>query len=434
MPPLPADAKAAAASGADTALAFALEGFRCATAAGRPAPEELLPLFTRSLATLVRQALDPQRGDPAFRAAVLRAQDAAVQEHVRLAAHRAADARAVRTAVAAVAHPGKLASVQDPVLREALRRLHEGAASGDWPELHHQLQALSTQELAPDLALPLSRLAGQPALGSLLRQDELLRLEPVRRYRALCALQGPGAGTEAAAADGLASARAGADAEQHTAEVFAAIAALLNRHARGPGAHRVVRSLRTPAGFPAAMAKAKDEWDAAIVRGPEGRSPAEILLLAEVKAAPAAATPDFGRLLRGLQRLAAADADASYLFMCDEGEACLSGASLRRLQPQGPSLPPHVIYACTAAVEAQVQALSAATRGVLLAQPPSIAFAQALLDGSDPEPGLLAAIWQALPTAAHLRSALHQYQTAQAARGAMLHPDDLLAAVRAQFA
>ncbi|RYG20931.1 MAG: DUF2207 domain-containing protein, partial [Burkholderiales bacterium] len=76
---------------------------------------------------------------------------------------------------------------------------------------------------------------------------------------------------------------------------LALIASLMN--SRNPG-HRVVRSLRTPRGFPGAVGKAKDEWDAAIVR--EQGGDADIVLLAEVKAAPAAATPDFTRLARGL--------------------------------------------------------------------------------------------------------------------------------------
>lgn len=119
-----------------------------------------------------------------------------------------------------------------------------------------------------------------------------------------------------------------------------------------------------------------------------------------------------------------------YAFPSDDGEVRLAGTSLRELQPRSLELPPHVIYACSAPPETQVQVLSAATRGVLLAQPASVAFAQAWLAGHAPAPQALSTIWRALPAAAHLRSALHQFQTAQAVRQAMLHPDDLLAAVR----
>ncbi|HEY8360251.1 MAG TPA: hypothetical protein VIL30_22585, partial [Ramlibacter sp.] len=117
---------------------------------------------------------------------------------------------------------------------------------------------------------------------------------------------------------------------------------------------------------------------------------------------------------------------------CAEGELRIAGGSLRRLLPVGGVPPANVVYCC-AADEVQPAALTAATRAVLLAEPASIAFAQRLLAGSDAPATLLAPVWEALTTTPRLRSALHQYQTAVAARAAMVHPDDLLAAVRAQL-
>src|SRR5690606_17184495 len=119
---------------------------------------------------------------------------------------------------------------------------------------------------------------------------------------------------------------------------------------------------------------------------------------------------------------AGADADAVYAFPCAGPEpVALHGASLRALAPPASGLPPHVIYCC-AAVEHQPPALGAATRAVLLAETESLAFARAVLAGAAPADSELAPVWAALHGQARLRSALHQYDTARAAREAMLHP------------
>jgi hypothetical protein len=213
-------------------------------------------------------------------------------------------------------------------------------------------------------------------------------------------------------------------AEAATVDALQEIAALMN--ARDAG-HRVLRGLRTPRGFPGAVGKAKDEWDAAIVREQAGE--ADIVLLVEVKAAPAAATPDFTRLARGLERLADAGRSGAWSFPSADGDVRIAGESLRRLQPQGRALPPHVIYACSAEPEQRVQPLSAATKAVLLAEPASVAFARELARGTPVSPGQLSGVWQELGTAPRLRSALYQYDTARLVREAMLHPQDLLAAL-----
>lgn len=419
MPALPGDAQAARAAGAECALAFAIEAARTGTAF--PALQDL---FTGALADLIRQAL-ATGADPGFQAQVQRSAQPQVEEFARLAARAEADRRMVRAASDAVAHPGKLRTLDDATLRGKLGRLHELASHEDWSALAAAAAEVQTPD--PGLRHAALRIASHPALERLRQLAALRALPAVQQYLALCEQRGPRAGSDEAAAHGRASARAGDAAEDLVAQALQKAARWLDRH-EPQRQHRLVRSLRTPAGFPAGADKAKDEWDAAIVRtrGDAG----DIVLLAEVKASPAAATPDFGRLLRGLQRLARAAPDASYVFACAEGEVSLHGESLQALQPPGFALPPHVIYCC-AANEARPPVLSAASRAVLLGEPASLAFARAQAAGSTPLPADLLPVWQALTGEARLRSALHQYDTAKAAREAMLHPGDLLAALTA---
>lgn len=423
MPALPADAAAAAAAGPETALAFAIEALRRGEAGAATAA-----LFTGALADWIRQALSPEAGDPAFQALVLRTQQAQVQEYVRLAAQAPADRRAIRCAVDAIAHPGKTRSLPPGALRDGLQRLHRLAGDGAWRELPAAAQALPA-DASPARDTLLAVLAS-PTRDRLERLDALLQAQPVRQYLALCGRQGPPAGSAAATARGRASAREGNRAESEAVAAFGAIADRLNRDE--PAARlQVVRSLRPPRGFPGDAGKAKDEWDVALVRHLPGHDGADIVLLAEVKAAPAAATPDFPRLLRGLERLAQTPAGGSHAFGTADAPVRVSGESLRALQPQGRALPPHVIYCCCAPPERQPQLLAAAAKAVLLAEPASIAFARQLDAGQAPPATQLLPVWQALATAPRLRSALHQYDTACAVRAAMLHPDDLQATMAA---
>lgn len=415
MAPLPLDGQSAEAAGSEAALAWALETLRRAGDGAAPVAATQ-DLFTRHLAELIRAALVPGGGDPAFQALVLRAMEPEVEEYVRLASKAAADRRVVTSAVDAVAHPGKMRNVHDASLREALVRLHALSASGSWSALGEGMGALGPPLRGDDIFFH--------ALQRLQRGEDLLQSPAVQRYRALCEQRGPQAGTGAAIESGRASARAGDLAEAATVAALREIAGLMN--ARDAG-HRVVRSLRTPRGFPGAGGKAKDEWDAAIVRDREGRDGADILLLVEVKAAPAAATPDFTRLARGLERLAQAGQAGAWEFPSADGAVRVAGESLRRLQPPGRALPAHVIYACSAEPESRQQLLGAATRAVLLAEPASVAFARELARGGTASHEQLAAVWRDLASAQRLRSALHQYDTARLAREAMLHPQDLLA-------
>ena len=406
MPPLPASGDAAVAKGPACALAFAIEAARAAlpdsVGWATRCPPSLRDLFTSSLAALLQDAMTR---DPQFQALVLRSRDPRVAEFVRLSAKLAADQRTVRSLVDAIAHPGKLERQPPGSERDALAALHEWAAAGAWKELGD--------------ALP-----PNPALERLTRRSAMLELDAVRHYLALCEQHGPMAGTDMAAAQGRASTRVGEEAERETVDSFRKIAEWLD-----PIRYRVVRSLLTPRGFPGEVAKSKEEWDAAIVRNPDVSGPVDIALLAEVKASPAAASSDFSRLHRGLQRLAHADAASSYAFASADGEVQVAGESLRRLAPQDRRLPPHVIYCSTAPVESNPQVLGAATKAVLLAEPASLAYAQELSSGRTPSHEILSPVWDALTTTPRLRSALHQYETAQAVREAMLHPQDLLEAV-----
>lgn len=434
MPPLPADAGAAAARGTDTALAFAIEAARTGQLRGMQPAAEVRALFTRHLAQLIRAALKPEGGDPAFQAMVLQAQDALVAEHVRLAAQRAADARAIRAAVDAIAHPGKLHAAPAGPSREALAQLHALAASQAWAGLARSAELLLDQAAAEDqrLADALRTMLAHPALQRLQRFDALQEHAGVQRYRAVCEQRGPVAGSAAAAAQGRAAARVGKEAEHTAMQALQAVARWLNAGAGDAATFRVARSLRTPAGFAGEAAKAKDEWDAAIVRTTGDGDAADVVLLAEVKASAAAATSDASRLYRGLLRLAHAQAAASYMFPAADAAVRLTGASLRALRPHGRALPQQVIYCCTAPPEAQPQVLSAAAQAVLLAEPASLAFAHALARGASPSHDALAPVWDALTGEPRLRSALHQFDTACAVRDAMLHPDDLHAAMDAR--
>jgi len=431
MPALPHSDKAAVESGATAALAFAIEAARLAKERHLRPSAQIQEMFTRALSQLILQALDPDGGDPAFQASVLQAQEPSVHEHVQLRKTRAADQRAVRMATDAVAHPGKLRRMPAGATREALAPLHGLAAAGSWAELARAIEQVLGQHMAePHGRAPLQAILSGTALARLLRGDALLARDAVRRYQALCDRRGPLAGSHAAAAEGRTSAREGERAEQAGFEAFHHLAGLLNgRRPQGTAPYRLVRNLRTPRGFPGAANKAKEEWDAALLRSAPGVA-AELVLLAEIKASPAAAASDLPRLLRGLRRLAQASAETAYDFASADGVASILGSSLRRLEPLGHSLPPHVIYCCPAAAEPPPQVLSAATKAVLLAEPASLAFAQQVARGeAAPPQAALAPVWHALCTAPRLRAALHQYETAAKARAAMLHPDDLLAAV-----
>ncbi|WP_298236185.1 hypothetical protein [uncultured Azohydromonas sp.] len=437
MPPLPADAGVARSAGAETALAFALEVARGAAEHHAPVPAGVDTLFTWALETLIRESLQPEGGDPSFQALVLRAREPVVDEYVRLSAQVLTDARAVRAAVNAVAHPGKLRHQAPAEVQEALAPLHRHAMAGEWSALRPALEPLLAQAPTDD-AEPralLEALSDLPALQRLERGAALLRDEAVQRYRALCERRGPLAGTASAAANGRAAARLGAAAEAGTVQAFNQVAALLDREAPGGGRHSVVHGLRIPGHYPGVAAQTKGEWDVALVRAVEASDTVDIVLLAEVKASAAAATTDLPRLLRGLERLAQAQPDASYTLAANRGEVKVSGGSLRALQPRDETLPPQVIYCCAAPTETPPAMLSAATKAVLLTDAACVAFARSLVEGGSLDAATLLPLWaDLLNRPLRWRSVLRQYPNACHAREAMLQPQDLVSALVAAMA
>ena len=416
MPPLPADAAAAASCGTEAALAFAIEAARTGRAGA-----EVRELFMQSLAALVTQAL---RSDPALQALVLRAGEPQVGAYTDLAAQELADRRRVAARVDAFAHPGKLRSRRRDAARAALEALHALLGQSAWHALRVQAQTLLAAH--EPLHAQLQAVLADPALARLERLATLREDAAVQRYLALLAAQGPLAGSEAATQRGRAAARAGEAVEAQTLQAFAVIARRLD--ALGPRRHRAVRGLRPAAGFAPAPRGAKDEWDVALLREAEGAEAFDIVLLAECKAAPLAATGDWPRLLSGLRRLAQVEAHQAYGFAASEGMLRLRGGSLRMLEPRDGAPPPYVVYACSAD-EGHVALLSPATRAMLLQEPEAVAFAGALERGAEPPAQQLATLWDTLQHAPRLRPVLHQYETARRSREAMLHPDDLLAAL-----
>jgi hypothetical protein len=439
MPALPHDAAAAAAHGPATAAAFAIEGARLAWRSGTEPGAALRTLFIEALAGLIRIALRPDDGDPAFQALVLRAQQAEVDEHVRLAAQAEADRRGVMAVLDAIAHPGKLRQMAPGARREALASLHRLARDHAWPALRtaaaellsHDLQHSHDLDDTPRLRSSLASLLQQPGLARLERGLALRSAPAVIRYEDLCARSGPAAGTEAGAAKGAAAARRGSTAEAEVVQALHRLAAAIGPRGPGGAGCRVASRLLVPAGFPGPADKAKSEWDAALVHEAGAGAAADVALLVEVKASSDAAVSDFPRLMAGLQRLAQARSEAAYDFRSDQGSWRIGGASLRQLQPAGDALPPQVIYCSTAPADAHVPMLSAASRGVLLTERASLAFAAALAGGGSPDPDQLGPVWTELGSAARLRAVLHQYDIARIVREAMLHPHDLLAAAEA---
>ncbi len=433
LAPLPATLDAAVAAGSETALAFAMESARLALAGQEPLDDVWRDTFTDALAVLIRRAMAPDEGDPAFQAQVLKSGDAQVREWVRLEAQAASDARAVRAAVDALAHPGKLRRLPEDATRRALASLYARAAAGEWHALASEAAALSAAllEAGAPLRAQVREIGASAALKRLSDGEAMTATPPVLRYRALRARTTPAAGSDAAQAQGRASAREGLLAEQVAASALAELAAFLHRtgDAASP-TYRVLRSLRTPRRLSGGGDGSKEEWDAAVVRC-TAPGAGDVVLLAEVKAAPAAVTSDMPRLLRGLTRLAQAEADTAYAFASIDGPILLGGASLRALQPRGDHLPEQVIYLCSAARESRPSVLSAAAKGMLFAEPASLAFARALAAGSSPAGTALDPVWQSLVSESRLGGVLRQFDIACRAREAMLHTGDLSATLRA---
>ena len=433
-PTLPASAAQARTRSAATALAFAIEHARRALERRETPAFELQELFIASLARLVGDALRPEGGDAAYQALVLRHRVPQVAEHAQwLATTAAGDHRAIRAAVGAVAHPEKLQRLPAGPLHDELSRLHEAASAGAWDSVLQVAQTLVADEaLAPPQRQRLQALARHPALGRLRRQAALASNEDVQRYQALCAQQGPPAGSQQAAQQGAAAGRRGAQTEAHVVQALHRLAQWLSGHDTEQARYRVVNALLVPARFPGDASRAKGEWDAALLRGSARHEGEDLCLLVEVKAAPDAAVPDFPGLLRGLQRLSRAGEHEVHAFSSGQGEVRIRAASLRPLRPIGHALPPQVVYCCDGPVDGAPRLLSAASRGLLLSHEACLSYACRLAaENSMPPVDDLGPVWDDLLHAPRLQSVLHQYQTLRAVREAMVHPQDLLTAIAA---
>ncbi|AKJ27377.1 hypothetical protein AAW51_0686 [Caldimonas brevitalea] len=436
LPPMPADAQAAQAQGPASAIAYALDALHRARQQGRPPCPDLQALFTGALAALVQATMSPQQGDFTYQALVWRRQHQEVDTHVALVERSADDERSVRSTVDAVAHPGKLKRSAGDASRERLATLHAKAAAGDWTGLRQAIEAALAEPLdeTQPLAATLHRLLANPALERLERGAALRREPSVQRYRALRERAGADAGSAVATARGQRAARQGNLSEAEAAQALVQIVDRLNQAVEGPPVFRLVRSLRTP-GTLGETHRAKAEWDAAIVRELTETAAAEIVLLVEVKTSPAAASADWPRLRRGLESLAQARPGDLYDFPSPSGLVRVTGDSLRRLQAPGQhAVAPQVIYCCMAEQETHPSILSAQSKALLLAEPESLGYAGRVARGESPALEELAAVWEAVQASPRLRGMQLQYETAQAAREAMLHPADLLAAVEQYFA
>lgn len=434
LPPLsPALSTTGAASPATT-LAVVMEAARHALAAGQAPDPALEHRFTTALAQMIGEAADPQTGDPAFQAIVLRQQDANVREYVSLSARASQDERTVRSAVNAVAHPAKVARRARAPQREALVRLHTAALAGSWVHFHDTLQSvLSVPEVAADSALvrDLAALATHSALADLQRLEALASDANVRRYQTLWGKQGPRSGSVEAAAQGSAARQRGAAVEATAAHALNALARRLNANCE-PSRYRVVTSMRVPASLPGQHAHAKTEWDVALLERAPGEASAtgwNLRFLLEAKASADAATMDLPRLKRGLSLLASAEEAAIYAFETNQGAVHLHGSSLRALSADDSALQREVLYCCDAPADSAPRPLSPASRMQLLSAPASLDYAGGLMQSAGADPKCLVTLWQAVLALPQWRGVLHQYAVQQQARELMVHCGDFLLAI-----
>jgi len=454
-----------------TVLAAVIEQARRALAEGRRPSTSMKQRFLDALAALIRAAMQPENGDPAIQAMVLRHHDAVVREYASLHAHAHSDRRRVRTLVNAIAHPARLrrerqtaASTGTGAEPEAgtgiLAALYDHARAEAWEALASAGRAMLVDAAPPALggasnqgatgaeAAPssplnnrLAHLLNSTALRRLRRLDALAAHDAVCRYRTLRDQMGPRARSDAASAGGSASHRRGAAVEAAAARALEALARRLNAAEDGGGPrYRVVTSMRAPATLPAHHSHAKTEWDAVLLRQAEDGT-WEIGLLVEAKASVDAAATDLPRLLRGLRLLAQADENAVYTFQTREGAVALRGASLRRLPGSDADLAAAVLYCSNAPEQPAPRLLSAASRMQLLSAPASLAFASTLdadahrETGQGPETpahretaGRLEPVWRDLLASQRWHAVLNQYSTLCTALGLMVHVRDLEAA------
>lgn len=433
LPDLPAATPGMPESDPTTALAIAIEQARMRLAGGDAPDEAASRLFIDALAQLIRNALRESNGDPVFQAMTLRHRTPHVREHASLSAHAGQDRRALRTAVDALAHPGKRRGRAPGPISDALAQLHEAASSASWATLADCAdRLLALPDAAADTAMRqgLAQLRDDPALARLKRLDELASDPLVQRYQALWDRQGPRPGSAEAAEQGANSRRRGDAVEAMAA---ATLDTLARRLAEATGEIcRVATSLRVPSSMPGAPERAKTEWDAALLRqsGDAGAAATwDVCLLVEAKASIDAATTDLTRLLRGLRLLANADQDTDYPFDSRQGTLLLRGASLAALRTDEAGLAATVLYFCDAPAETTPRLLGAASRMQLLSAPASLDFAGRLADGQAAQAHELEPVWLQLVASPGWGAVLNQYPLLRQVRELMVHAEDLRATV-----
>jgi hypothetical protein len=426
-----------------TALAVTIEQARLALANGEVPGAALKHLFIESLARMVRDAIRPDAGDPAFQAMVLRHRVAHVREYASLAARADQDRRLVLAAVNAVAHPNKPQRHASGPQREAMTRLHAAASASSWAALHDTVRrllampAISNEALTPapteaPLQPALAQLLDSPALERLRRLEALNSDAQVRQYRSLWDRQGPRSGSATATAQGVSSRQRGAAAEALAAQALRALAQRLNDAEGTSAPYHVVTSMRVPASLPASHERAKTEWDAVLLRQAETKeeTPAwDVCLLVEAKASVDAATTDLPRLLRGLRLLAHAEKHVTYAFQTEQGTVRLRGASLSALPTDEAGLASKVLYCSDAPGESNPRVLGAASRMQLLSVPATLEFASKLIETQQADSRDLEPVWHQLLESPQWSAVLHQYRALRRVRELMVHADDLLAAI-----
>lgn len=444
--PRPRAAALATDCGPGAALARAIEQLQAARAAGQPPDPALREAFIAALASLVRAALRPEDGDPAFQAMVLEHRYSQVREFLALRRQEACDRRQLRTAVDALAHPRKPSRVATDAARALLADLHATATAAAWPRMSRialALEALPEVKHAEGLAPALRALLQSPALARLERIDALSQDPRVRQYTSIREKQGPRAGSDEASAQGQLARQRGVAVEVLATRALEAVARYLDQTRAqadpdGPGnaaapRYRVVTSLRVPAELAADADRAKTEWDAVLLRRAEGPVSCpplwDICLVVEAKASVEAATTDLPRLLRGLRLLARAQSGAVYAFATQQGRVQVRGASLATLPTREAALADAVLYCCDAPADGPFAPLNAASRMQLLSAPASLAYATALAEGGPLDADMLEPLWLDLQRAARWQPLLGLAAMRERARSLMVHPDDLLAAV-----
>ncbi|MEM5310675.1 3-deoxy-D-arabino-heptulosonate 7-phosphate synthase [Paraburkholderia sp. JHI869] len=424
-----------------TALALVIEQVREGMAHGGAPDATLKPRFIDALAAMITEAMQADSGDRAFQAMVLRHRAAPVREFASLSAQADQDRRQIHAAVNAIAHPAKQQRAVQEWQREVLARLHKSASSAHreahYVGLRDTLQTLLKElaEKGADFAPALADLRDSPALTRLCRLEALAHDPLVQDYVSLLDAYGPRPGTPAAQAQGRASQRRGAAVEALAVQALEALAQRLNAAQENPLAYRVVSSMRVPASIPGKHERAKTEWDVVLLKRLHAKTldtaPVwNVRLLVEAKASVESATTDLPRLMRGLRLLAHAEETAVYTFETQQGPVQLNGASLRTQGSDEPGLMHTVLYCCDAPAEAAPRMLNAASRMQLLSAEASLEFASAQYDGRHADPQILGAVWQQLTQSPRWHAVLNQYSMLRLVRDLMVHPDDLMAAIR----